>query len=87
MSEQASNKAGNEGRSVTVGLPEAPKVCPVCGERDPYPQWFCLFRAAGVAIPGNPCSYSLDGAERMKASYNTAGPQADPRSLGVPVRG
>lgn len=47
-------------------MAEQSNICPVCGERDPYPKWFCMFRAAGVAIPGQPCSYSLDGADRMK---------------------
>lgn len=41
-------------------------LCSACGERDPYPRWFCLFRAAGVAKQGEPCSYSLDGADRAE---------------------
>jgi hypothetical protein len=49
-------------------------ICPVCGERDPYPQWFCMSRAAGVAVNGAPCSYSLDGADRMKTRFADAFP-------------
>ncbi|WP_375414395.1 hypothetical protein [uncultured Bradyrhizobium sp.] len=45
-------------------------ICPVCGERDPYPQWFCMTRATGNAKQGEPCSYSLDAAVRMKDRFN-----------------
>lgn len=47
-------------------MAEQSNICPVCGERDPYPKWFCMFRAAGVAIPGEPCSYSLEGEQRAE---------------------
>lgn len=43
-----------------------PKKCPVCGETDPYPAWFCMMRATGNAAQGKPCSYSREGNERMR---------------------
>jgi hypothetical protein len=46
------------------------KICPICGERDPYPRWFCISRASGAAVAGEPCSYSLDAMDRMTARFS-----------------
>lgn len=43
----------------------ARRRCPVCGETNPYPAWFCLPRAIGEAEKGKPCSYSVEGNARM----------------------
>lgn len=49
---------------------DEPKKCPVCGETDPYPAWFCMLRATGNAKQGEPCSYSREGNERFSARFN-----------------
>ena len=48
-----------------MAMNDQPKQCPVCGETDPYPAWFCLMRAIGNAKQGEPCTYSREGKERM----------------------
>lgn len=58
-------------------MTEKPK-CPVCGETDPFPAWFCLLRIAGVAVQGESCSYSVEGAarssQRMRARFEAEKP-------------
>lgn len=48
---------------------DEPRKCPVCGETDPYPAWFCMMRATGNAEQGKPCSYSREGNDRMKDRF------------------
>lgn len=53
--------------SDTVQIPKAqPLVCSVCGEHDPGPAWICLKKMAGLALQGEPCSYSIEGTARFK---------------------
>jgi hypothetical protein len=53
--------------------------CAVCGETDPYPSWVCLRKAAGVAAPGEQCSYSLEGHARFKQRISEKVKRKDPQ--------
>lgn len=39
--------------------------CPICGETVPEPSSLCIPRAVGIAEPGEPCDYSLEGEARF----------------------
>lgn len=45
------------------------RVCPVCGETAPT-AWICVARLAGVAKPGEPCGYSIEGDARGNERLN-----------------
>lgn len=45
-------------------------VCPICGETAPEPRWLCIPRWFGQAVKGEPCSYSLEGHERISATLD-----------------
>lgn len=57
---------------------ETRKLCPVCGETDPWPRDLCLVRldpaARRQARESRRCSYSLEGdkriAERLAGALN-----------------
>jgi hypothetical protein len=57
---------------------DKPKPCPVCGETDPMPAWFCTARAMGAALKGQPCSYSVEGKERSAARWAAKMPAVRP---------
>lgn len=69
--------------------------CPICGETAPEPAWMCLYRIAGSAVLGEPCSYSVEGAsqagDRMNALAQEAiaeveeARRARARASGIPV--
>ncbi|WP_375274441.1 hypothetical protein [Methylorubrum thiocyanatum] len=48
-----------------------PVTCPVCGETAPT-AWICVTRLAGVAKPGEPCGYSVEGDARGNERLNAA---------------
>lgn len=48
-----------------------PVTCPVCGETAPT-AWICVTRLAGVAKPGEPCGYSVEGDARMQRGIASA---------------
>lgn len=47
------------------------RTCPVCGETAPT-AWICVTRLAGVAKPGEPCGYSVEGDARMQKGLAAA---------------
>lgn len=47
------------------------RTCPVCGETAPT-AWICVTRLAGVAKPGEPCGYSVEGDARGNERLNAA---------------
>jgi len=40
--------------------------CPMCGETDPMPAWFCVARLFKAAALGKPCPHSVEGHARHK---------------------
>jgi len=42
----------------------AMEKCPMCGETDPMPAWFCVARLFKAATPDKPCPHSVEGHAR-----------------------